>query len=531
MHDENVQSNPIAVRFEEAYRLLTNGKADDAIRLAEEFLNDNPASLEARVLASDAYLAADDAETALKHIEAAITLAPTDIPLLRRQAQVFMALMRRRDARGVADRIAGIGNGNPQALWVAARIYNQSDDPAGAARYLEEALAAGGRDPQILNDLAAAQFFLGDFEEAERNLDDFLGRTSSSGGGQALYLRSTLRRQTRERNHVAELEARLRSGLRGAEDAIGCLYALAKELEDLERWADALSALNQGARVKRASLNYDVSGEIEALDGMARVYDSSVVEGREPSAPTDSAIFVIGMPRTGTTLVERILGRHPQAESVGELPYFAGALATATGRRMREQGARNSLEASLRIDFAQLGRNYLGGARQAAQADRITVNKMPVNFLYCGLIKKALPNARIVHLVRDPMDTCFAVYKTLFKQAYYFSYNFAELAAYYAAYRRLMQHWHAVMPGEILDIRYEDLVTDTDGQAQRLLDWCDLPWDPAVLSVEEDRRPSTTASAAQVRGPVHSASVGKWRRFGEGLSPLRRALQEHGVQV
>jgi tetratricopeptide (TPR) repeat protein len=531
MHDENVPPDSIAVRFQHAYGLLRGGKTGDAVRMADDLLHENSTSLEARVLASDAYLAADDAETALEHIEAAIALAPTDIQLLRRQAQVFMALMRRRDARGVADRIAGIGTGSPQALWVAARIYNQCDDPGGAALYLEQALAAGGRDPRILNDLAAAQFFLGDFEKAEQNLDDALGRTGSSGGGQTLYLRSTLRKQTIERNHIAELEARLRSGLKRADDAAGCLYALAKELEDLERWADALSALKQGARVKRASLNYEVSGEVEALDGMARVYDSSVMEGRDPSAPTDRAIFIVGMPRTGTTLVERILGRHPEAESLGELPYFAGALATATGRRMREQGAGSSLEASLGIDFAQLGRSYLDGARQAATADGITVNKMPVNFLYCGLIKKALPNARIVHLVRDPMDTCFAVYKTLFKQAYYFSYDFAELAAYYAAYRRLMQHWHAVMPGEILDIRYEDLVTDTDGQARRLLDWCGLPWNPVVLSVEDDRKPSTTASAAQVRGAVHSTSVGKWRRFGEGLSPLRRALQEQGVQV
>jgi len=183
----------------------------------------------------------------------------------------------------------------------------------------------------------------------------------------------------------------------------------------------------------------------------------------------------------------------------------------------------------LHIDFAALGREYLRGAREAADGAEVFIDKMPVNFMYCGLIAKALPRAKIVHLVRDPMDSCYAVFKTLFQQAYFFSYEQQALADYYTAYRRLMRHWQSVLPGRILDLRYEDLVSDTASQARRLLEFCGLDWNDAVLAPNANARPSTTASAAQVREPVHARSVGRWRSFAAGLEPLRQRLQAHGL--
>ena len=185
----------------------------------------------------------------------------------------------------------------------------------------------------------------------------------------------------------------------------------------------------------------------------------------------------VGMPRTGTTLVERIMAGHSKVTSAGELHDFSSELVKEItrvngGKVVAKAGI---VAASLQMDFARLGEHYITAARQAANASSIyIIDKLPFNFLYCGLIHRALPNARIIHVTREPMDTCYAVYKILFGQAYPFSYNLDELATYFIAYRKLMDHWHSVLPGLILDVAYEDVVADTERQARRLVDHCNL---------------------------------------------------------
>jgi hypothetical protein len=187
------------------------------------------------------------------------------------------------------------------------------------------------------------------------------------------------------------------------------------------------------------------------------------------------------------------------------------------------------LRASLQLDFGALGRNYLASVRQLADGQRYTIDKLPFNFRYCGLIHKALPKASIVHLMRDPMDTCYAIFKTMFINAYHFAYQLEELAEYFIAYRRMMDHWHAVMPGVILDVRYEDLVSDPQTQSRRLLSHCSLPWEDDVLEFHRSTKASTTASTVQVRRPIYRSSVQKWRNFTRELQPVLRRLNEAGL--
>lgn len=514
-------------RVDAAHQMLRSGRWQEAAAASDALLRDHASSASVLGLGADVRLAQDEAEAALELISKAVRIAPTSVELAMRHAQVLMALMRRDAARDVADQIASAHPGDARALWSAGRIHARCDAPDRAVQCYEQALSAGIDDPGLLYDLASSYFFLGDFAAAERHLDALLLRKPTSGD--ALYLRSTLRRQQPSENHVADLEQRFRSGIGNPVDAAGCLYALAKEHEDLGNWDKSFSALTGGARAKRASLNYDAAAEREAMEQIAHAFTREVIAGGPAGHPERGAIFIVGMPRTGTTLVERILGRHASVASAGELPYFAGGLATAARRAMQPGGSGSMVEAALGIDFAALGRTYMEGARRAAPPAAMFVDKMPVNFMYCGLIRKALPEAKIIHLVRDPMDTCYAVYKTLFQKAYFFSNDLDELADYYATYRRLMAHWHQVMPGQILDVRYEDLVSDTEAQARRMLTWCGLDWQPEVLAPHADKRPATTASAAQVREPVHSSSVGKWRRYATGLEPLKRRLQASGV--
>jgi hypothetical protein len=289
-----------------------------------------------------------------------------------------------------------------------------------------------------------------------------------------------------------------------------------------------MGALLDGAAAKRRTLRHDPAAELATIDGLREAFGAEALSRFGPGHDEPGPIFIVGLPRTGTTLLERMLDRVPGVRSAGELMDFKQALGAAVGRVQREAPALSPIEAALRVDVASLGADYLRGAREAAHGAPVFIDKMPVNFLYCGLIRAALPKARILHLRREPMDACHAVFKTLFAQAYFFSYDQHELADYYDRYRRLMAHWHAVLPGAILDVRYEDLVTDTEAQARRVLAFCGLPWDDAVLSPEGNARPSTTASAAQVRQPVHAGSIGRWKAVADGLEPLRRRLSDAG---
>ena len=438
-------------------------------------------------------------------------------------------LRRRRDACQVAEEAAAIAGDDGRALWEIGRIYSRCDDPAGALPLYLRAQHALGNHPALLHDLAMAQFFTGDIGGAEQNLEALLATASTTAHAHALYLRSTLRRQTDADNHVEDLQRRLATGFANAAGRAPCLFALAKELEDLGRSEESFDALAEAAALKRQHMTFDAAAERASIDSIRVEYTNDVMQTDVPGHDEEGAIFIVGMPRTGTTLLERMLGRHSDVSSAGELLDFGQLLAAACRKAHADHPGSTLVEVSRKIDFAALGREYMVSAREAAGGSQVFIDKMPVNYIYCGLIKRALPNARILHLVRDPMDSCYAVYKTLFNQAYPFSYDFEELADYYATYHRMMRHWHEVLPGAILDVRYEDLVTDTDAQARRVLAWCGLDWQDAVLAPSHNDTPSTTASAAQVREPVYTSSLHKWRRYEVQLMPLRNRLIAAGL--
>ncbi|MEZ0472334.1 tetratricopeptide repeat-containing sulfotransferase family protein [Luteimonas salinilitoris] len=513
----------------QGFELLRQDRMEDAARLSESLLAAHTRDPQVLLFASEVRLAGGDAETALGLIDAAIGVMRGEVALLLKKARILLQLRRRAEARQVAAEAAALAGDDGRALWSIGKIYGGCNDPARARELYEQALAVGCGSPDLLYDLATAQFFTGDFAGAEKSLGAL--PTDSPAIGHALYLRSTLRRQTDVRNHVDDLQARLTAGFPDATRRAACLYALAKELEDLGHADRSFTVLTEAAALKRRTLRYDAAAERTAIDGIRATYTAEAMRAEIPGHGEEGAIFIVGMPRTGTTLVERLLGRHGEVASAGELPDYGQALAAAAHERLSAHPGKTMVEASLLLDFAALGRDYMRSAREAAPGSRMFIDKMPINFMYCGLIRRALPKARIIHLVRDPMDSCYAVYKTLFNQAYHFSYDLAELGAYYITYHRLMRHWHAVMPDAILDVRYEDLVTDTEGQARRLLAWCGLDWRPEVLSPAKSDAPSTTASAAQVREPVYTSSVGKWRRYEAGLRPLADQLMRAGIST
>lgn len=513
------------------YALLRAGRVEEATRHAAELLHARPQDVDALVLAAEAAVAAGVPDDAVACMQRAIAASPGNHALMLKQASLMLHLRRRREALALAQSVAATAQarGDGQALWQAATIVTNCNRPADAEPLYRKAVDIMGPHPGLLYDLGVAQFFTGDFEAAESNLDRMLALAPQAG--HALYLRSTLRRQSPGRNHVDELRRRIDAGLGRPDQDAAAWYALAKELEDLGEHAAAFDALDTGARLRRQTLQHDIAGECEALAGIRAAYDRQAMAAPARGHAGAAPIFIVGMPRTGTTLAERILVHGGEVRSAGEPLDLSELIGARAREAMQARPGLSPAQASLHIDFEALGREYVRGVAEAAGGGRF-IDKMPANYMYCGLIRKALPGARIIHLQRDPLDSCHAVYKTLFFSAYHFSYDLDELARYYVAYRQTMDHWHAVMPGAILDVRYEDLVADPDGQARRILEWCGLPWDPGVRYGEAPARAAfTTASAAQVREPVHARSVGGARRHRERLAPLVRRLADAGIAV
>ena len=506
--------------------LLRRGRIQEAVDLGRQLASSYPDQANAFAFAAEASRVAGDLQAALDWIDQAIACG--DNPQHRiKKAWLLSRLLRRDEIPALLAEVVAKAGDDALLLWQLGKLYYHHNYLGEAIALYERALAVAGDRPGWRYDLAIARFYSGDFERAEEDLEKVLAVSPQAGA--VIYLRSTLRKQRPDNNHVADLEARLQAGFAKAEDEAGALYALAKELEDLGEHERSFTLLLEGARKKRSSIHYDIADFRTMLREVREVQDSVALAASPAGNEGEGAIFIVGMPRTGTTLAERMLLQSGKVKDAGELLDF-GYLLTAEVQQVRKANPSLSpAQATMQVDFASLGRKYMQAARQMAGGNTWFIDKMPANYMYCGLIRMALPAAKIIHLVRDPMDSCFAIFKTLFFNAYDFSYDQEELAEYYILYRQMMKHWHEAMPGAILDVRYEDLVTDTEAQVRRIYEWCGLEWTPEALTVPDKNTVFATASAAQVREPVHARSVGSSRKHAARLGPMAARLAAAGI--
>ena len=419
-------------------------------------------------------------------------------------------------------------------------LFSRAGDQTRALAAFEQAIALAPNEPHFAFNRATVRRFLGDLEGAERDYDRVIRQRPEDF--EAYLNRSELRAQSPERNHTAELEARLSGGVRGWQGEVALRYALSKEYEDLGHYERSFEHLARGARARRERLRYDVGNDVATVDWIMEAYPDVLLPEAdspwplEPGKSAESApIFVVGLPRSGSTLVERILGSHPAVRAAGELPHFAlavvAAVMTAPAEGRGQISRRDLVRLSAAIDFGHLGRDYLSRVRAAGVSAGRFTDKMPLNYLYCGLIRRALPLARIVHVRRGPMAACYAMFKKLFKDGYPFSYDLEEIGRYYIAYHRLMEHWRAVLPGSICELSYEALIADQRGETQRLLKFCGLEWEEGCMQFQSNSFATTTASAVQVRRPLYATAVAQWRHYEGQLAPLKRQLITAGIHV
>jgi tetratricopeptide (TPR) repeat protein len=460
--------------------------------------------------------------------ERAATLGPGIARHHAHLARSLIALNQRPEALAAAQRAVALAPVDALTLDTLGVVFTRAGDHVRALGFFEAAVALDADNASFLYNLAASQQFAGDFAAAETAyaralaLDPDLHRAWSS--------RVSLARQTPQANFAEELEALFARPSDDPDRALHLGHALAKTHEDLGDPKLALSWLLRAKEAKRAQIAYRPEQDAALFATAAR---SAPTIGRANGADSEEPIFVVGLPRSGTTLIDRILSSHPDVTSAGELSNFALLLKRATGTSSNLVLDVETLEKGAGVDLAKLGAGYVQSTRPLTGRTPRFVDKMPLNIFYAGLIHSALPKARIVCLRRHPMDVCLSNFRQLFATGFsYYNYAYAleDVARYYVGFDALAAHWRATLPPDrFTEVAYEDVVADQEATTRRLLEFCGLGWDPRCLDFHQNDAPVATASSVQVRQPLYASSVGRWRRYGTALDPMRRVLADAGL--
>lgn len=505
--------------------LAEQGRLEEAVVACQAAIRLRPDDAKAYATTADIYARQGRLSAAEEACRSAIARDPQDADLriqlggvLRDQGRVNEAVAELREAVALSPE-------SPRGHYVLGRALLLEGDVEGAVTCSRRAL-------QLKSDYAEAHNNLG-----EALLTRGEGSTAVSCFERALELRpdfavayenlSQSRRFTRSDEGVVErIKDLIRRGNLSPADQACLHFALGKILDDWGQFDGAFGSFRRGNEIRRRGITFDPDTHQAWVSRIMATFDGGRVEamGEAFGDPSELPVFVVGMLRSGTTLVEQILASHPRLHGAGELPYFHG-VCTRRGRWLGTTTPYPEGVLDLSAAVAQeLAQSYLARLRRdTSTAIRVT-DKMPANFLYLGLIAILFPRARIVHCRREPFDTCLSIYfqDFTFADGNPYAWDLFEIGRYYRQYVRLMEHWRRVLPGRIHEVHYEALVNDPERISRGLIEHCGLEWDERCLEYYESRRPVHTASSWQVRQPVYRSSIGRWRRYEGHLDELRR---------
>ncbi len=502
---------------------------DRVSALSTPLLADYPDDADVHFIAGAAALERHELRRALRHLNRAFALAPQRAEFPAGLARALLTAGESRRAKEFADIAWACAPSNATTLNILGNIFSECSAHAMALLAFKRAVVLAPRHASFRYNLATSLVNAGDIARAESEIEACL--LSNPHHWRSHLALAHLATQTPAKNHLARLSALLASHVEDTEAQICLHMALAKEHEDIGDFSASFDHLIQGKQLAGSALPYFAEQDTAVFDAIKRV-DSATKprQGHDSNEP----IFVFGMPRTGTTLVERILSSHPEVASAGELREFGIAIRKACGADLLTS-SHDSITARISaIDWRQLGEIYLGSTRHVTGHTPHFIDKFTHNFLYAGFIAKTFPNAKMICLRRNPVDTCLSNFRQLFsrKLPYYnYSFDLANTGNYFILFDRLITYWRQRLPGRILEVDYEDLVHAQRATTKMIIDFCRLPWHEGCLNFHANTSPVATASSVQVRTTMYTSAVRRWHKYRPQLADLLSILERAGIKI
>ena len=467
-----------------------------------------------------------DRDKALELFAKAVEIAPKDVNFRAYYAKNLLAVGQHEQAKRQADEAATLYKRGCNDALIADMIgvvYSRTNAHELAIPFFKRAVKANPRWANFQFNLGASAEFIGDFAQAKTAYGQAV--TINPKFYQAWFALVALDKQTPDNNRLDDLMRLFESTYGDAEAQLLLGHSTAKTLEDLGRHTESFDWLEKAKQAKKRQAPYKEQDMTRVFAAAKAVPPPTQSEQKQS---TNTPIFIVGLPRTGTTLLDRILSSHKDVISAGELNLVARLLQQASGATSPQILNAETILAGQDMEMATIGSTYLDNTRELASGSKAVIDKTTLNFLYAGLIHRALPNARIIALRRGAMDSCLSNYRQLFavhNRDYDYAYDLEGTAHFYREFDTLMAHWRKTLPADrFTEILYEDIVHDQENQTRRLLKFCGLDWDEACLNFHENKAPVATASAVQVRQPLYAGSIGRWKKYGDKLDGLKIAL-------
>lgn len=524
MMAEAARLSPSQANLDEATRLFVRGKFREAEALAKELVTNNPQDVNAALLLARLAIKARCFKDAQEILEKIIEVAPGFIAAWHDLSTVLKELHLYEEAVEILVKALDVDANNPLTHYYMGAALAMAAKPHDAIKSYQRAVELDPRLPGGHIGLGHVLKTVGDqaggIEAYERAIE------LRPNYGETYYSLANLKTFRFSSEQISSMETRLGNEKLPTECRVHFAFALAKAYEDAGDFDRSFEHYELANHLHRETIAYDPVQTQVGHERMREVFSEAFFSAldRDSGCSDPDPIFIVGLPRSGSTLLEQILASHSQVDGTSELHDVS--LIAQSIRRSREGSVFPQSVATMSSrELEALGRAYISQTRQYRGAAPFFTDKMPNNFAYVGFIKAILPNAKIIDARRDPMDSCFGCFKQHFAKGQTFTYDLFELAEFYLEYDALMDYWDAVLPGQVLRVQYETVVSDLDNQVKRILDFCGLPFEEACLNFHETKRAVRTASSEQVRQPIYSSAVGTWQRFQPHLEGLREILQ------
>ncbi len=528
-----MENSNIHAQIAASNQALNRGDLEQAYNLAVRLLNSSEGKklssvdrTKTLVLAGSALMLANKPNEASKLFQEAKALSPERLDILAYLSRCYLATMQILEARELC--VAALNHPeanslNNQALTTIGVVLSHCQDYETALVAFERALAKNEKDAQLHVNLAGTYKYLGNFKNAELYYERAI--TLAPEFGQAFAGLAEIPNYENRQSRIDRLEA-LRESEQNSEFKH---YSLALEYERASRYADAFEAFTKSAESKKQRTKYDFKQDQLLFRSVRNSIDEKFLNEAIESKSQLKPIFIVGMPRTGTTLVDRILSNHPDVSGLGELKYLPAVIKQQSRSKLKNALNTEIYKQASAFDYAEIAEKYEQLIENLHHCNGIFTDKLPINFFNIGIIRKAFPRCKVIILRRKPLDTCLSNFRQLFAKDsihQYYSNSIEDVANYYIEYDRLIKHWKALYKEDIFEIQYEQLVDQPEKTIRALTQYCDLSWRETCLEFHQNPSPLATASAYQARQPIYKESAKRVEHYLEFLEPARKLLSK-----